>query len=51
MSLGGFRPSLYNQYDSRQMRKEVENHKIRPGVIGWARLMEEMKFIYLKKCV
>jgi len=38
MSLVGPRPALYNQYDLRQMRKEVGIHQIRPGVTGWAQI-------------
>jgi len=38
MSLVGPRPALYNQYDLRQMRKEVDIHQIRPGVTGWAQV-------------
>ena len=38
MSLVGPRPALYNQYDLRQMRNEVEVHKIRPGITGWAQI-------------
>jgi len=38
MSLVGPRPALYNQYDLRQMRKEVGIHQIRPGVTGWAQV-------------
>ena len=38
MSLVGPRPALYNQYDLRQIRKEVGIHKIKPGVTGWAQV-------------
>ena len=38
MSLVGPRPALYNQYDLRQMRKEVAIDQIRPGVTGWAQV-------------
>ena len=38
MSLVGPRPALYNQYDLRQVRKEVGIHQIRPGVTGWAQI-------------
>ena len=38
MSLVGPRPALYNQYDLRQMRKEVGIDKIRPGLTGWAQV-------------
>lgn len=38
MSLVGPRPALYNQYDLRQMRKEVGVHQILPGVTGWAQV-------------
>lgn len=38
MSLVGPRPALYNQFDLRQMRKEVGIDKIRPGVTGWAQV-------------
>jgi len=38
MSLVGPRPALHNQYDLRQMRKEVGIDQIRPGVTGWAQV-------------
>ncbi|MBP2860488.1 sugar transferase [Clostridium perfringens] len=38
MSIVGPRPALYNQYDLKDMRTEVEVHKLVPGLTGWAQI-------------
>ncbi|ELC8354183.1 sugar transferase [Clostridium perfringens] len=38
MSIVGPRPSLYNQYDLKEMRTEVGVHKLVPGLTGWAQI-------------
>lgn len=38
MSLVGPRPALYNQLDLKEMRTEVEVHKLIPGLTGWAQI-------------
>lgn len=38
MSIVGPRPALYNQLDLKEMRTEVEVHKLVPGLTGWAQI-------------
>ncbi|CUO44305.1 sugar transferase [Clostridium disporicum] len=38
MSIVGPRPALYNQYDLKEMRTEVDVHKLVPGLTGWAQI-------------
>lgn len=38
MSIVGPRPALYNQFDLKEMRTEVEVHKLVPGLTGWAQI-------------
>ena len=38
MSIVGPRPALYNQIDLRDMRTEVNVHKLVPGLTGWAQI-------------
>jgi len=38
MAVVGPRPALYNQYELRQMRKEMGIDKIKPGLTGWAQV-------------
>ena len=38
MSLVGPRPALYNQYDLKEMRTNVNVHKLIPGLTGWAQV-------------
>ena len=38
MSLVGPRPALYNQYDLKEMRTNVNVHKLMPGLTGWAQI-------------
>lgn len=38
MSLVGPRPALYNQEDLISLREQVDVHKMRPGLTGWAQI-------------
>ena len=38
MSVVGPRPALYNQYELRQARNELNISSLRPGLTGWAQI-------------
>lgn len=38
MSVVGPRPALYNQYDLRQARNDLQIASLRPGLTGWAQI-------------
>ena len=38
MSVVGPRPALYNQYDLRQARNDLQISSLRPGLTGWAQI-------------